>query len=213
MKVAFVSYADGLYVEVQRPLITSLLKHTNAHIFTFRNVKDIHPDCPTHQENPYAFKVYAIEYARKFGFDIVIWLDSPNRLKKATEPWLEDIARVGVYLQADGWWCGEWANDRCLDYFGVSRDEAMKIQNIYACIMAFDFRHPIADQFFTMWKQACLDGIFRGKHHNKDKTESQDERCQGHRHDQSCAELIAHKLGIPLSPLVLDQNGYFSSWI
>lgn len=215
MKVAFVSYADGYYIEVQRPLITSILKYKadDMAVFKFHNIADIHPDCPPHKVAPYGFKVYAVEYVRNLGYDIIIWLDSPNRLKKPVEDWCEEIAKVGVYLQQDGWKCGQWANDKCLEYFGITRDEAMEIPNIYACILAFDFRHPITDVFFRQWKQACLDGMFYGKANNKEKTESQDERCLGHRYDQTCAELIAHKLGIPLSPLVLGEGRHFSSWI
>jgi hypothetical protein len=118
---------------------------------------------------------------------------------------------VGVYLQADGWKCGQWANDKCLQYFGVTREESMTIQNCYACILAFDFRHPITPVFFNYWKAACQAGMFYGKGKNTLKTESEDARCLGHRYDQTCAELIAHKLGIPLSPMVLDD--YFKSWI
>jgi hypothetical protein len=77
--------------------------------------------------------------------------------------------------------------------------------------MAFDFRHPITSQFFAMWKDCLTAGLFRGSWKNDKKTESQDERCLGHRHDQTCAELCAHKLGIELQPMVLEN--YFKVWI
>ena len=77
--------------------------------------------------------------------------------------------------------------------------------------MAFDFRHPITSQFLDMWKECCKAGLFRGAWKNDQKTESQEERCLGHRHDQTSAELIADKLGIKLQPLVLDN--YFKTWI
>jgi hypothetical protein len=212
--VAFVTYADGLYVKPQQTLIRSIRKiYPKATIFAFNSPSEIHPECPPHAFSPYGFKVYAIEHARTKGYNVVIWLDSPNRLIRRIEPWLEEIAKVGVYLQRDGWMCGQWANDKCLQYFGVTRDEAMKISNIYACIYGFDFRHPITAQFFDRWKLACKDGMFYGKGKNTDKTESKDERCLGHRYDQTCSELIAYQMGIPLSPLVLGENKYFLSWI
>lgn len=211
-KVAFVSYADGRYIPVQKVLVKSIHKiHPEAVIFTFHDPKEIHPDCPPHSKSPYGFKVYAVEYARNLGYDIVIWLDSPNRLVKPIDDWLVEISKVGVYLQEDGWWVGQWANDKSLDYFGVTRDEAMKLYNVYACILAFDFRHPITPVFFALWKTACEKGMFYGLGKNTDKTESQDERCLGHRYDQTCAELIAHKIGLPLSEMVLGN--YFLSWI
>ena len=212
MKVAFVTYADGHYIPVQATLVKSIHKHhPDATIFSFHELKTI--GSPSHQERPYAFKVYAVEYARKLGYDVVIWLDSPFRLIKPIDEWIKEIEKVGVYLQRDGWWCGQWANDNSLKYFGVTRDEAMTIPNIYACILAFDFRHPITPVFFERWKTACDDGAFCGKGKNTEKTESQDERCLGHRHDQTCAELIAHQLNLPLSELVLGEDRLFLSWI
>jgi hypothetical protein len=195
-------------------LIRSIRKiYPKVTIFAFNSPSEIHPECPPHAFAPYAFKVYAVEHARARGYNVVIWLDTPNRLIRRIEPWLEEIAKVGVYLQHDGFMTGQWANDKCLQYFGVTRDEAMQIPNIYACIYGFDFRHPITAQFFARWKQACKDGMFYGKGKNTDKTESRDERCLGHRYDQTCAELVAHQLGIPHSPLVLGETKYFLSWI
>jgi hypothetical protein len=212
--VAFVTYADGRYIPVQQTLIRSIRKlYPHVTIFAFNSIQEIGPHCPSHSVSPYAFKVYAIEYARNKGYDIVIWLDSPNRLVRPIDNWLQEISNVGVYLQADGWKTGQWANDKSLQYFGITRDEAMQIQNIYACIMAFDFRHPKTFTFFRKWKSACLEGVFRGRHKNDARTESNDERCMGHRHDQTCAEIIAYQIGIPLSTLVLGENGYFLSWI
>lgn len=213
-KVAFVSYADRHFIPVQSVLVKSIHKyHPDAVIFAFHDPKEIHPDCPSHEESPYAFKVYAVEHAKDLGYDVVIWLDSPNRLIKPVDEWVADIEKVGVYLQRDGWKCGQWANDKCLDYFGITRNQAMTIPNIYACILGFDFRHGIARTFFKWWKTACKKGLFVGKSHNRDKTESQDPRCLGHRHDQSCAELIAHQLNLILSPLVLGEDKFFLTWI
>jgi hypothetical protein len=213
-KVAFVTYADGGYVKPQQVLIRSIRRfYPDVAIFAFNSPAEIHPECPPHAISPYGFKVYAVEYARAKGYDVIIWLDSPNRLVRRIEPWLEEIATVGVYLQKDGWMCGQWANDKCLQYFGVTRDEAMQIPNIYACIYGFDFRHPVTETFFRKWKAACQAGMFYGKGKNTQKTESQDERCLGHRYDQTCAELIAHQMGLPLSPFVLGETRYFLSWI
>lgn len=213
-RVAFVMYADRHYVKIQETLIKSIrFIYPDATIFAFRSFAEIHPNCPSHSENPFAFKVFAIEHAMFRGYNIAIWLDSPNRLVRAIDDWLPKISNVGVYLQRDGWWCGQWANDKSLEYFGITRDEAMQIPNVYACIMAFDFRNPVTSVFLEKWKKACLDGIFRGAVKNDKNTESNDSRCLGHRHDQTCAELIAYKLGIENQTSVLGENKYFLSWI
>ena len=83
--------------------------------------------------------------------------------------------------------------------------------------MAYDFDVPITEEFFRRWKKACEDGIFQGKWKNENNCESKDPRCRGHRHDQSCAELISYQLGIPRSPMrVLPgtprSERYFTTW-
>lgn len=207
------SYADKGYIAVQGPLLKSIHKyHPTAVIFAIHSTKDI-PNCPTHEQSPYAFKVYAIEYVRSLGYDIIIWLDSPFRLIRPIDEWIKTISEVGIYIQQDGWACGQWANDRCLAYFGVSRDEAMNISSVSAGVQGYDFRHPDAQRFFAMWKASCDAGMFVGKWKNDEKTESQDPRCLGHRHDQSCVELCLYKLGIKAHDWVVGDGRYIKDWV
>jgi len=210
VNVAFVSFSTGSYIQTEQGFMRSVVKNQpDIPLFSLHDFTVI--GSPTHKQDPYAFKIYAIEYVRNQGYDIVIWCDSPSRLVKRIDNWIPEIERVGVYLQKDGWSNGQWANDKALEYFGKTRDEAMNISSVYACIMAFDFRHSVTSQFINQWKECCKAGLFRGLWNNNDKTESQDERCLGHRHDQTCAELIANRLNIELQPLVL--NNYFLTWI
>jgi hypothetical protein len=209
-KVAFVSFSTDSYIEIGKGFERSVMKtQPEILLFSLHDFSDI--GSPSHKDDPYAFKMYAIDYVHKKGYDIVIWCDSPSRLVKRIDDWIPEIEKVGVYLQKDGWMCGQWANDKALDWFGKTRDEAMKISSVYACIMAFDFRHPITSQFLSLWKQCREAGLFRGAWNNSNNTESLDPRCMGHRHDQTCAELIADRLGIELQPLVLEN--YFKTWI
>jgi hypothetical protein len=113
--------------------------------------------------------------------------------------------------------CGQWANDRALAYFNVTRDQAMTISTIYACFLGFNFLSPVAQEFFARWKKACEDGIFIGQWTNATLSESQDTRCTGHRHDQTCAELILHAMQVPLQTKVysydpMDGERFFTGW-
>jgi len=171
----------------------------------------------THAECPYGFKVAAVEHIRKLGYDVIIWIDSSLRLIKSIKPLIQEISKVGVYLQGDAWKCGEWSNDSSLSYFNISRDDAMQIQNIHAIMIGFDFRHSDTMPFFLRWKQCADDGIFRGSKTNDKNTESKDPRCKGHRWDQTCLELVANELKITYSPKVWSYNvedpiRYFSGW-
>jgi len=204
-RIAVVTFATGRYIGHDEKLRVSVNRFCpQADVFTFRRFDEI--QSPQHSHNPYAFKVYAIHTVRSKGYDIIIWMDSINRVSKPLDSFLKDIETVGVYLPDDGWKLGEWANDNSLNYFGVSRDDAMKVACCYACILGFDFRHPITSQFFTMWKKACDDGVFQGMWDNTTRSESQDPRCRGHRHDQTCADLIAYKLGIVKSKPLLGER-------
>jgi hypothetical protein len=204
MKLAVVNVATGGYEAIAKPLLDSVVLYCpSATIFSVSRLSDI--GSPSHQDDPYAFKLYAIKYMRDLGYDVVIWLDSPIRLVRPIDEWISKIESVGVYLQQDGWANGQWANDTALDWFKVSREEAMSISSVYACVMAFDFRVPITHEFFDLWWKSYEAGCFRGKWKNIDGCESSDPRCLGHRHDQTCAELTAHRLGIPLSPLVIGD--------
>lgn len=212
--VAIVCFADGSYAPLLARLRASVRQQSpQIPVFTYSDVAEI--GSPTHAENPYAFKVYAIEKVRSMGYRYVLWCDSVLQLQKPIEPLLPEITARGVYLARDGWACGTWANDRALQAFGVTRDQAMEITSIWACFMGFDFAVPAAQEFFRQWKQACDTGLFRGTHSNDAKTESQDPRCRGHRHDQTCAELVAYMVGISpaahvLSPDPRYPNRYFT---
>lgn len=205
VKTAIVSFADGKYVWYGQRLAQTIEKHNpGMAVFVFDNFTEI--GSPHQTEHPYAFKVYAIEAVRKKGYDIVLWCDSILQLLRPLDTLIPEVEQLGVYLQEDGWKSGQFANDNCLRYFGVTRDEAMNISSVWACFMGVDFRKPVTSTFFQKWKDACSAGVFQGFWNNGGFTESQDPRCKGHRHDQSCAELIAHQMKLPLGKPVLHPD-------
>jgi len=200
-KVAFVSFATGIYIEKQKKLVFSVNRF-GYDIFTYTTFESI--GSPTHQESPYEFKLHAIRAVYMKGYDIVIWCDSIIQLLRPITNWIPEIEKKGVYLQRDGHRLGNWANDRALEAFGIKRDDVMDLNTtIYACVMAFDFRNPITREFMNRWKTCADKGLFKGRWTNRDRTESQDPRCEGHRHDQTCAELVARELKIEPGPRVM----------
>jgi hypothetical protein len=211
--VAFVTFSNGKYLGFEKDFERSVLNiYPNASVFCFHDFSEI--QSPHHSVSPYAFKVYCIEKVRQLGFSVIVWSDCINRLEKSIDSIFQETSQKGIYLQGDVHASGLFANDKCLSYFGITRDDAMKIEAIYACIMIFDFRNPVTSIFFDRWKKACQDGIFIGNWNNNLLTESQDPRCRGHRHDQSCTELISYQLGIPRSKALLGDKSehYFSSF-
>lgn len=138
---------------------------------------------PYHQNNPYAFKIYAMEYAHSMGYSQVLWLDASIVFVKHSKPIFDWISQKGFFFEAAGHWVGSWCNDRTLDYFGISREEAMTMPMFSAGFTGIDFTNEIAVNFFTKWKQSMLDGQFIGDWSN-------------HRHDMTCASIIANQMGL-----------------
>lgn len=146
--------------------------------------KGVWPDgCPPHYEVPYAFKLHTIQEARDAGHEQVLWLDASAWAVKSPLAVLEKIQQQGHYFWWSGHWCDRWCNDKCLSYFGVTREQAHSIPMLYALVIGLDFRNPRSCLFFDRWKKSLDDGIFQGS-------------WEDHRHDQSCASLIAAELGM-----------------
>lgn len=154
-----------------------------------------------HADNPYNFKIHCIQRAIDAGYEKILWLDSSCFAIRPIQPIFDHIAEHGYIMQDAGHYIGTWTNDRALDWFAYSRDEAMQIK-MYgnAGFLGLDFSNPTAQCFFEQWTMTMKAGLFKGAWHNNDKTESQDERCTGHRHDMSLGSIIAHELDMKLQP-------------
>lgn len=138
---------------------------------------------PTHQENPYAMKVYAFQYAIDHGYTNILWLDSSAWCIRYPKIHMEAMDRDGYYLFHSGFNCAQWTNDNCLNYFGITREEAEHIPMLASGVLGLNMGTEIAREFFAQWKNAMLAGAFKGSWSN-------------HRHDQSAASIIAHRLGM-----------------
>jgi glycosyl transferase family 25 len=225
----FVDYRGGMHLSSHDVSVTFVtfsnigdssfnsIKHHNPTIVQnmFRSYSEI--QCPPHETHPYSFKPYAVEHMKNIGYRFVIWVDSCIQGRRSVDTLIPEIEKRGVYIQTDpDWKCGQWANDNALAYFNKTRDDAMNIPAAYASIIAFDFSNPVAHELLHLWKQSCDDGIFNGQWNNNNNTESLDERCKGHRHDQTCLELISDKLGIERGHMLVKKtdpsNYYFATW-
>lgn len=196
-KRAIISFANskGYYMDRMARLSNSLRRNFDGDFLGFVHESSL--GCELHENNPYAFKIAAFEQARKQGYTSILWLDSSVFAVAPVEPIFERLEQQGMVFQEAGHLLGTWSNDRCLQYFGITRDEAISILMIgNAGFLGLDFTNPAANIFFDKWSKACKDGIFKGEWNNNGQTESQDERCLGHRHDMSCSSAIVHQLGL-----------------
>lgn len=196
-KTAVVCFANstGRYLQGQERLRQTVMGYSSNIVDWLAYNNEAAIGSPSHKENPYAFKLYAIMKAREAGYDKILYLDASVYAIRPIDPVIAEIENNGYIMQEAGCLVGVWANDRCLEYFNLDRDEAMGMM-MYgnAGFLGLNFEHKTAQQFFESWLQSCKDGIFKGGWRNDNNQESQDPRCNGHRHDMVCGSIIANQL-------------------
>jgi hypothetical protein len=154
--------------------------------FGFRSEQEV--GAPPHLDNPYAFKLYAIEKVRNMGYTQILWLDSSVYAVADIAPAFWHIDSFGYLMQDSGHVLGDWSNDALLEAGGISREYAMSIP-MYgnAGMLGLNFNNQVADDFFQMWYAMMLRGLFKGSWDN-------------HRHDMSCGSYLAHSLKMHYQP-------------
>ncbi len=200
----------GLVMGQQR-LKKSLEEHFDGQFFGFVGENSV--GAPLHTENPYAFKIYAIQRIREeHEIDEILWLDASVFAIRNIEPIWDRIKKFGLFMEEAGHYAGTWTNDRTLQYFGVTRDQAMIMPMYSAGFSGFDFSNNVAKEFFAEWKESMLNGMFKGSWGNINGSESQDSRCEGHRHDMTCGSIIANIRGL-VKKDYYNQGGKFFAYI
>jgi predicted O-methyltransferase YrrM len=186
---------------------------------------DYPKDCPPHNLQMYAFKLFAMEEAIRAGFRYILWMDSSLAPLASIEPLWKIIKKQGYYAapQYDGditppprHWSskigatlGTWCSDSALGVFGISRQEAFEIPLALTGLVGLDMRNPIAQKIWDMHKTFYARGVFNGAHQNVRGQQitpsgngkfighvSDDPRVHGHRHDETSFSFALHKLGL-----------------
>lgn len=207
MKRCIINFAKGgWYPQGQRRLAKSIREH--GHGIDFIGFEDESQfGCPAHRVIPYAFKPFAFIEAKRRGYDTILWLDASMYAVRDLTPMFEHIEANGHVMFESGFNCAQYTNDATLSAFHISRDEAEMVLMISAGCLGLHIRDLAPAQFLSTWIQSAY--TFPGCHHNDGKTESQDPRCKGHRHDQSAASLIAGALEMPL---LIGHDSFFQYW-
>ena len=197
MKKCILSLAtkNGRYVDGLARLSNSLRDNADGIDF-IGFVHEYSVGAPLHAEHPYAFKIHCLQHARNLGYDQVLWLDTSAWAVAPLQPIFDIIDKEGYFFQNNGCMLGNWSNDNLLAYAGLSRDEAMDIPMVQGGFMGLNLKKEIGKNILKQLEEAYLNGVFHGAWHNRDRTESQDERCLGHRHEQSALSAIVHFKGL-----------------
>jgi hypothetical protein len=114
---------------------------------------------------------------------------------------------------------GQWSSDEALATNAISREEALLIPEIPCSVLGLDVQDPRAQQFLEQWHQIMSDGVtakgtkdkirdwedYQSIAWNRNNRISSDIRVKGHRHDQTAAGIVAHRLGMqPYSDYLKD---------
>lgn len=188
-KRCIISFATGKYNFVLDRQIQTLLQHTEDvdHIC----YRDSYPKgCPTHQEIPYAFKVFVLKEAIDKGYTSIIWMDSAVWIQHDITQLFDKVEREGHLIFRNGWTQANWSTDAQLEAFNVTRDEAESMPHPMACVIGFH----VNDQSIE-WIHDYINGypLFVGAWNNTDNVCSSDMRCLGSRHDQTILGFVANK--------------------
>lgn len=159
---------------------------------------DRYPEgCPTHEEIPYGFKPWAFDWAKRQGYDEVLWLDSSCVPVKPLGV-LFRMMKKGYVFTYSGLRIWQWCSDACAEKMGISREKLHGLcPSLWATAMGLNFKVPIASEFLDRWLACSLDGVtFHGDYENINGSVSDDPNVKGHRHDQTVATILAFEMGL-----------------
>ena len=216
MKKVVVSFADGCgnYAKAMMRLEQSL-KAVNfgSEFEIFKGVNDYsHINSPHHKGSnsiPYAFKGLSIKKAVEEGADLLLWCDSVVYATKDITPIFNHIEKHGyLFFDNIGYSIGDYTSDKCLEYFGMSREEAFNSKMLMSCVQGFNLHDANALAFLNRYyNDEVIRECYPGDWTNQDLQVSNDMRCFGHRHDQSVASVLVKQMGLEITRA---QDTYFA---
>jgi hypothetical protein len=208
MRKMVVNVATGHYVVGQRRLLNAL-KQFSPDAETLTWADQLPAGSPTHQELNYAFKGWAMVAAAESGADLLLWCDASILPIADLAPLWDLIERQGTWFSDNGWTNGQWCSDAALPLFAMTREEAFGQRHVMTTAFGLNLRSQTGKLVLSQFFQFACNGSFHGPWKNDAGQASTDPRVLGHRHDQTAASVIAHRLGIPLSqpPAIIAYKG------
>lgn len=193
--------ATGHYVKGQQRLCRAF---QGVDLLTWAD--QMPPNCPNHQRVPYAFKAYAIQEAIARGYSAILWADACILPHGDLGPLWSLIETQGYWFSRNGFKNGEWCSDAALPLLGITREEAFEQEHVVATTFGLDLRSAVGREFAAEYFRFAQNGAFKGPWKNEHGEASSDSRVRGHRHDQTAASVLCHRLGMKLT----DPPAWFS---
>lgn len=168
------------------------------------------PNCPSHADNPYAFKPYAFFEAFRRGYKIVLWLDASFWAIKNPMPLIDYLVDHGLYFFKSGYPLSATATDQLLAFDDIYREQLKDVPEFATGAVGINFDNPLGKQFFFQWGVYCAQGLFGGNR-VQDPADSTHPLFHFSRQDQSAASMILHKMGITTAGEEQDFVAYYNS--
>lgn len=185
----------------------SLIHHGSGADFLFYR-DEYPPDSPTHQDNPYAFKIFGFREAIRRNYKIMIHLDASFWAIRNPDPIFDIVVDKGIFAFRSGYNCAQTCPDNLLASVGWSRDYAETFPEIATGIVGINIDNPDGAKVFETWAEMCDNGLFRNsRHHNP--LESADPRYLHGRQDQSAFSIAVHKHDVKF--LYEDYVAYYGT--
>lgn len=183
----------GHYPGEQKRLGDSLKEHNfDGDFLTWTDF----PNNNYNKQNRYNCKAAAFEEVLKRGYTQILWLDAPAVLRKPLTPIFDKISTDGYCtILNHSYNCAQTCSDKCLEYYGISRDKAETFQEHASGIIGINYNHPNGKKLLDMFIKGCKEGACDGSrlHDNQ----SSDKRFLFHRQDQSVLSMAANIIGLP----------------
>jgi hypothetical protein len=217
---AIVNVATGeTYIKGQQRL-TEWCAGNDVEYVTWNDQTGLPKGSPTHNDNNYAFKAYAMKHSAEM-FTTLLWCDASVIPIRSLDPLWEKIERDGYFIPDNGYSNYEWTCDGAYpalfpEYMGLGEIEAVreinrKIPHCASTAWGVSITHPIGRKIIDEWFRLAQARAFHGYWRNRAcrnfpiETEKRIGWCgppdvKGHRHDQTALSVIAWRLGCTLTP-------------
>ena len=149
------------------------------------------PDSPPHQDQPYAFKAFAMKWAFQQGYETATWIDSVIHMEGPALDYMSHLRTHGHYFQNNGFSCAQTCSDKMLSHYGLSRDDVERVPEV---VGGFWGLHHSQKDFVEELVENSKLGLFSG-FRDRNPEDSKDPRFLFCRHDQSLMSLMVHKRG------------------
>ena len=183
-----VNVATGPYVRGQKRL-TSNKYVIDEPMMMF--IDEMPPGSPSHKDNPYAFKAWAMKHAADHAATLLLWADACILPIRSLEPLWERIERDGYWISRNGYRNSEWTTDSAYADLGVTHEKNDGIEHVVATAFGLNLEHEkgryIFDEYFRLAQTNAFKGPWTGGIGVK------------HRHDQTALSVVAWRAGCELT--------------